>query len=80
MCYYNHYIEQLTNNVMQENRKNNNIFLQLQQMSETWPASVCIQEKHINTTRITPELIHIPERFLDKKIVCKMIFAGTRTK
>ena len=33
---------------------------------------ICIQDKHINNTRITPELIHIPEWVLETEGVLQI--------
>ena len=74
-CYYNHYMEQLANT--QAFQKGCQKFarsitsLQLQLTSETGnlvrDCEICIQNKRTNNTRITPELIHIPERDLGQE-------------
>ena len=66
-CYSNHYMEQLANTQvfqkkMQEIRQKY-YFPSIATYVRNWvrDCEICIQDKRINNTRITPEIIHIPE-------------------
>ena len=62
-CYYNHYMEQLANTQTFQKRRQKSYFPSVATYVRNWDrdCEICIQNKRINDTRFTPELIHIPD-------------------